>query len=94
MSSIRWESRVNSVKAIRFQILEICEALLQVAESDNDFMIRSEAKSLATNELGEFEFLVSIVIWYEMLYAVNLVNKSLQSKNMLIDVAISLVSKS
>uniref|UniRef100_A0A0D3EAZ8 Uncharacterized protein n=1 Tax=Brassica oleracea var. oleracea TaxID=109376 RepID=A0A0D3EAZ8_BRAOL len=26
-------------------------------------MIRSEAKSLATNELGEYEFLVSIVIW-------------------------------
>ena len=51
-------------------------------------MIRSEAKSLATNELGELEFLVSIVIWYEMLYAVKLVSKSLRSKNMLIDVAI------
>ena len=54
-------------------------------------MIRSEAKSLATNELGELEFLVSIVIWYEMLYGVNLVSKSLPSKNMLIDVAIEKV---
>ena len=36
-------------------------------------------------------FLVSIVIWYEMLYGVNLVSKSLPSKNMLIDVAIEKV---
>ncbi|KAK9755474.1 hypothetical protein RND81_01G027900 [Saponaria officinalis] len=67
---------------------EIREALLQVGEIDNDCKIRSEAKSLATNELGNFEFLVAIVIWYEILYFVNEVSKNLQSKNMLIDVAI------
>lgn len=71
LSSTRWESRVDSVKAIRFQ----GEALLQVAESDNDSKIRSEAKSIAKNELGDFEFLVAIVIWYEILYVVNLVSK-------------------
>ncbi|GJR16516.1 zinc finger MYM-type protein 1 [Tanacetum coccineum] len=64
------------------------EALLQVAESDNDSLIQSQAKSLATNELGDFEFLVAIVIWFEILYAVNLVSKKLQSNDMLIDIAI------
>lgn len=87
LSSTRWESRVDSVKAIRFQ----GEALLQVAESDNDSKIRSEAKSIAKNELGDFEFLVAIVIWYEILYVVNLVRKYLQSRVMLIDVAIEKV---
>lgn len=43
------------------------EALLQVADNDNDSKIRSEAKSLAENELGDFEFLVFIVIWFEIL---------------------------
>ncbi|PWA51969.1 hypothetical protein CTI12_AA459560 [Artemisia annua] len=68
----RGESRVESVKAIRFQLLEITEALLQVAENDNDSKIKSESKSLATNELGDFEFLASTVIWFDILSVVNL----------------------
>ncbi|GKD53529.1 zinc finger MYM-type protein 1 [Tanacetum coccineum] len=82
------ESRVESLKAIRYQLLEIREALLQVAETDNDSKIKSESKSLATNELGDFEFLVSTVIWFDILSAVNLVSKKLQTDDMLIDVAI------
>ncbi|WOG95350.1 hypothetical protein DCAR_0414665 [Daucus carota subsp. sativus] len=88
LSSTRWESRVDNVKAIRFQMLDIREALLQIADVDNDSKIKSEAKSLATNELGDFEFLIVIIIWYDILSAVNIVSKFLQSKDMLIDVAI------
>jgi hypothetical protein len=46
---------------------------------------------LANNELGEYEFIVAIVIWYEVLYAVNTVSKHLQAKDMLIDDAIDKV---
>ena len=46
---------------------------------------------MAINELGDYEFIVAIVIWYEVLYAVNLVSKHLQAKDMLIDVAIEKV---
>jgi hypothetical protein len=91
VSATRWESRVDSVKAIRFQMQDIREALLQVSDTDNDATICSEAKSLATNELGDFEFIVAIVIWYGVLSAVNLVSKQLQAKDMLIDVAIEKV---
>jgi hypothetical protein len=41
-----------------------------------------KVKGLADNELGEYEFIVSVVIWYEVLYAINLViSKHLQTKD-------------
>ncbi|XP_019191580.1 PREDICTED: zinc finger MYM-type protein 1-like [Ipomoea nil] len=68
-------------------MVEIREALLQVADVDSDSLVRSEAKSFLTNELGDFEFLLDIVIWFHILYRINFVSKYLQSKDMLIDVA-------
>ncbi|KAL9293973.1 putative HAT dimerization domain, ribonuclease H-like superfamily [Arabidopsis thaliana] len=87
LSTTRWESRIESIKAIRFQIADIREALFQVSDEDNDPCIQGEAKSLAMNELSSFEFVLSIVIWYDILHVVNLVSKNFQSKDMLIDVA-------
>ncbi|PWA54809.1 zinc finger MYM-type protein 1 [Artemisia annua] len=89
LSTTRCESRVESVKAIKFQLSDIREALIQVSEKDNDFVIQSQAKSLATNELGDFEFIAAIVIWFEILNRVNLVSKKLQSDDMLINVAMT-----
>jgi uncharacterized membrane protein len=37
------------------------------------------------------EFSVGIVIWYEILYAINLVSKQLQEKDILIDITIEKV---
>jgi hypothetical protein len=88
LSSTRWESRVESVKAIRFQISDVREALLQVAETGKEPLTSSQAQSLAENELGDFEFVSSSIIWYEILPVINMVSKELQSKDMLIDIAI------
>ncbi|CAK8542871.1 unnamed protein product [Lathyrus sativus] len=93
LSSTRWESRVESVKAIRTQMSDFTEALLEVSEHDLDPKIQNEAKSLATNELGDFEFLMAIIIWFEILSAINFVSKLLQEKDMLIDVAMEKIKE-
>ncbi|KAK4409398.1 hypothetical protein Sango_0012800 [Sesamum angolense] len=49
-----------------------------------DAMLKSEAKSLA-NSLESFEFLLGIVIQYDILFCINMVSKKLQSESMSID---------
>ncbi|XP_076919492.1 uncharacterized protein LOC143580305 [Bidens hawaiensis] len=93
LSTTRWESRVDSIKPIRTQLVDVIKALQQVRDSDKDPKIQSEAKSLEKYEVGEFEFLVQIVIWYEILSNVNVVRKKLQSNDVVLDVAINEVDK-
>ncbi|XP_076932580.1 uncharacterized protein LOC143598173 [Bidens hawaiensis] len=60
MSATRWESRVDSVKAIRFQLSDIREALLELAETDGDIKSHSEADTLSTKKL------VILGFWYQL----------------------------
>jgi len=60
-SETRWESRVNSVKALRYQLPNIIEALEEVSREASDTMARSEAHSLA-NQISTFELILSLTI--------------------------------
>ena len=88
LSQTHQESRIESVKAIKFQDPQIRDALLQLAQTSEDPKIKGEANCLATYEIESFEFLLCMTIWYDILFAVNFVSKNLQLKDMHIDVAI------
>jgi uncharacterized metal-binding protein len=86
-SNTRWESRIKSIQAIRFQTVQIRSALMaleKVATDDRDSMTVSECQSLVS-ALEHFEFLVGLVIWHDILFSVNKVSKKLQSKIVSID---------
>ncbi|XP_020242585.1 zinc finger MYM-type protein 1-like [Asparagus officinalis] len=72
LCNTRWESRVKSVKAIRFQAPHIRLALLELYKTSEDAKTKSEAESLVT-AIENFEFLLGMIIWYDVLFAINMV---------------------
>lgn len=88
----RWESRISSLEAVRFQYPNIIDALIKLYEETDDPVFASEAKSLAEHMEG-FEFLFTLVIWYDILFQVNIVSKAMQSETMDISNASKLLEK-
>ncbi|XP_022893846.1 uncharacterized protein LOC111408305 [Olea europaea var. sylvestris] len=91
LSQTRWESHVESVKLIMEQTAQIRDALLDLAESNENPKVKCEVESLAAHELQNFDFLLGMIIWYKLLHAVNIVSKFLQTESMDIDHAIYLL---
>jgi len=84
-SNTCWKSRIKSVQAIRFQTPQIRSTLLALEKaSTDDPMAVSECQSLV-RALENFEFLVGLVIWHDILFSINKVSKKLQSKIVSID---------
>lgn len=90
LSDTRWEAKIDSVKAVRFQLGGILDALEKLEESCGDGKLVSEAKSLS-QELTSMEFLVCLVIWQEVLTEVNFVSKALQAGDVSMDMAIRMI---
>lgn len=85
----RWESRVNSVKAVRYQVGEIYDALIEVSDTTREPKCRTEALSLA-KAIKSYKFLVTLIIWYDLLRQINLVSKMMQQQNMQLDMTVQL----
>ena len=62
LSQSRWECRIESLKAIKFQAPKIRDALVQLSKTSEDPKIKSEAICLATYEMENFEFLLEMNI--------------------------------
>ena len=84
MSITRWECRIDSVKAIHYQVGEVYDALVEISEISDDPKIKTEAESLASN-LKEYKVLVSLIFWYKELFKVYYVRKELQGETKDID---------
>jgi hypothetical protein len=79
----RWESRIDAIRPIRHQFGEIYDALLHIKEDLNltgshGLQTKSDACDLLKN-ICDFKFISSVIVWYDILSAVNPISKQLQS---------------
>jgi hypothetical protein len=88
LSVTLWESHIESVKAIRSQAAELRYVLIKISNSSKDDVVMAKAKGLCNNTLEDFEFLISLCIWYKILNKVNWVSQVLQKEKIDLENAI------
>lgn len=82
LSETRWEARVAALRVLRYELGPVYDALVSLAGDTNlkgvtGTKTRAEAQAIA-GKLLDFKFLVAVVIWYKVLYEVNVTSKMLQ----------------
>ena len=80
-SDTRWESRIKCIKPLRYNLKEVLLALKDleaISIERKDGRAASETKSLIAHS-SKWSFLLSVFIWYDILFQVNKASKILQS---------------
>ncbi|XP_068200608.1 zinc finger MYM-type protein 1-like [Palaemon carinicauda] len=85
LSETRWESQIDALNTLRYLLADIYDALLGTYEDINlkgssGSLPQIEAKGLA-DAVSKYEFVVSLVTWYNILFEVNITIKHLQDKD-------------
>lgn len=65
-SNVRWESRLQSVTAVRNQTKRVRDALLEARAAASDPVAKVEAQALA-EEVASFRFLICSIVWCDLL---------------------------
>ena len=87
LSDTRWESQIDAIKPLRYHIGEIYDALLSIYEDSHmNASVRDEASGLL-NQIKQFKFSCTVVIWFETLNRISHVSKLIQS----IDIELNLI---
>lgn len=93
LNETRWESRINAVVPLRYQLGEIYDALFECSQDQKrlDAFARNTATSLA-KKLKNYQFICCLVTWHMILFRINLVSKKLQEVDFDISKALELIS--
>ncbi|XP_065650742.1 zinc finger MYM-type protein 1-like [Hydra vulgaris] len=83
-SDTRWESRINGVKPLRFYLKEILETFEKLEEHALEKRVRSLTEYIRTQP-----FLLSVIIWYDVLFQIKKSSKLLQSSATSLDILAS-----
>lgn len=89
LSDTRWESRIDALKPLKTSLGDIYEALIEISEDGNS-EIKITAESLG-NKIMEFQFICSILVWFDILEKINIASKYLQGTQINLSVGIQML---
>ena len=75
------ESRIECIKPLKFQIIEVHDALITLSENSLDVSIKHESLTLS-EQICDLSFHTLLITWYDILKYINIVSKTMQSKSM------------
>jgi len=91
LSNTRWESRIESIKPLKYQLGEIYDSLIQINEDETEDMnTRLLAQSLC-KKIQSFKFICATIIWYKILSKINIVSKMFQDPKLNIGIALEMI---
>ena len=88
LSATRWESRINCIVPLRFYLPDVLDALEKLQHhciQKQDGKTANEVQSLIDAVLS-WKFILSLVIWHDILFQVNKASKLMQTCGISIDV--------
>nr|XP_033792109.1 zinc finger MYM-type protein 1-like [Geotrypetes seraphini]XP_033792110.1 zinc finger MYM-type protein 1-like [Geotrypetes seraphini]XP_033792112.1 zinc finger MYM-type protein 1-like [Geotrypetes seraphini] len=88
----RWESHIHALKLLRNQLGDVYDALIEIADDStlsgsSGNASRIDAQTLAKG-ISSFRFVVSLVVWHDILFEINRTSKQLQANELDIQNAI------
>lgn len=89
LCTTRWESRIDALKPLMYNLEYIYEALVELT-NDKDSVTRHTAEVLG-NKILKFDFICSLLIWYKVLDKINIFSKYLQSPAICLTTAINIL---
>lgn len=87
----RWSSRIDAIKPLRYQLGQVYDALVAISlDTNRDHESREKSKALA-NKISTYNFICSVVLWYDVLSKVAVSSKVFQNPTLDISVCTALL---
>lgn len=80
LSDTRWESRVDALKVLRYNLPKIPSLYTLSSDNTRDSETRNMANSLIL-KIKSYKFICSIITWYNVLTKINIVSKAMQQSD-------------
>lgn len=93
LSTTRWESRVEALKTLRFNLGKIYDALYSIYSDDKRDTDSKNLASSLISKLKSFKLICSLVIWYDILSKINIISKALQKSDVALSEAVKMISQ-